>query len=221
MKTALCFYGQPRFLEEAYNHTYREIIDFYNCDVFVHTYWSKDHIGQKYPSRVSKDFEAADIELKPDTIDKINNFYNPKALKIDWYEDIKLTHKQYQYYTQYEVKNLKKDYEELHNIKYDMIIRSRFDFVLNVKKYNFDIDFLWVPDTCPNPELFSDNFSVSSSENYDKISDCYVSLENNNALKYMPAEYDFREQVNRCGITVKKFKCEADVIRSNRLILSI
>ena len=88
MKTALCFYGQPRFLEEAYNHTYKDVIAYYNCDVFIHTYWHKDYVGTPYPCRAPDTFSAQDIEVKDGIIDKICDLYNPKNIKVDWYDNL-------------------------------------------------------------------------------------------------------------------------------------
>ena len=221
MKTALCFYGQPRFLEEAYNHTYKDVIAYYNCDVFIHTYWHKDYVGTPYPCRAPDTFSAQDIEVKDGIIDKICDLYNPKNIKVDWYDNLNLKHKNFQYYTQYAVKNIKKDYEKSHNIIYDMVIRTRFDYVLSVKKYDFDMNFLWVPDTCPNPWLYSDNFSVSNSINYDKISDCYVNLDEYSKTGEDAVEYAFYRQVREYDIPIKKFGAQADAIRSNRIVLSI
>ena len=39
MKFALCFSGQPRYLNDGYIGVYENILSKYSPDVFVHTWW--------------------------------------------------------------------------------------------------------------------------------------------------------------------------------------
>ena len=52
MRTAICFHGQPRFYDEMYHHIWKYLIQKYNADVFIHTYWDAHHVGELYPVRV-------------------------------------------------------------------------------------------------------------------------------------------------------------------------
>ena len=41
MKLALCFSGQPRYLKECYPAIYKNLLEKYSPDVFVHTWWDE------------------------------------------------------------------------------------------------------------------------------------------------------------------------------------
>ncbi len=222
MRTAICFNGQPRFYNDMYNHVWGKLIEKYDADVFIHTYWSQKDVGELYPVRVESVFDREDIMIKEDTIDKIKNIYKPVSIEYDWYDTVNVSkHKNnyYQYYTQYAVKNLKSLYEKNNSFKYDMIIRTRFDFACRRIDYDLDLSFLWVPDTCPDGSLYTDAFSVSSSEYFDKISDCYTNLEEFEKNGNGDMERAFKSQIEKESIPVNKIQMKADVLRSNRISL--
>lgn len=226
MKAALCLHGQPRFFEVAYNHTYSKIIDKYDCDVFIHTYWSESNIGDIYPTRVPDAFKKEDIEIKPDTIDRLIKIYNPKSIKYSWYDyNIISNHPSsyYQYYTQYEVKNMKVKYEQDNSFIYDMVFRTRFDYVFNYLDYDLDLDYLWVHATYgdPQPQIYNDMFSVSNSHNYNKACDTYLNIKEFESVGFGEYEYAFREQIKKENIPIKKIYTEADVLRSDLKALNL
>lgn len=219
MKTAICFHGQPRFYDEMYYHIWRTLIEKYKADVFIHTYWSPSQVGGIYPVRVRQAFNEEDIKVKENAIENIKSLYNPISIEYDWYDSSKINKHQtnyYQYYTQYAVKNLKCKYENTFGFKYDMVIRTRFDFACRRTDYDLDLSFLWVPDTCPNAGLYTDAFSVSNSEYFDKASDCYLNLEGFEAAGTGHTEYAFKSQVSEQKIPVNKIPMIADVLRSDR-----
>ena len=45
-KIAICISGRPRYLEEGFQEINRYILSKYDCDVFIHTWWSSDMSNQ-------------------------------------------------------------------------------------------------------------------------------------------------------------------------------
>lgn len=224
MKTALCFYGQPRFYTETYDHLYKKLIALYNCDVFIHTYWNKNNVGEYYPCRSINSFEKEDLLIKEDTISNLVNMYSPKKILVEWYDSENIPEKAsnyFQYYTQYAVKNIKKEYEKECNFIYDMIIRTRFDFVFSKTEFNVDLSFLNIPDVCPNKSLYCDSFSISNSSIFDNISDCFLNIFefSNNGCGH--EERAFKSQIDKHNIPVKLMDLKADILRSNKVAFSL
>lgn len=223
MKTAICFHGQPRFYEITYDKVWSKMVEKHNADVFIHTYWSKDSVGELYPVRVKEVFNEEDLKIKEDTIKKLTDLYKPIYIDYNWYNDDIIynhNHNYYQYYTQYSVKNLKCNHEQKNNFKYDMVIRTRFDFITSKLEYDIDLTNLAVPDNCPNEALYSDIFSISNSEVFDKISDCYLNLKDFEQNGNGHTEYAFKEQITKESIPVIKMKMACDILRSDLIGLS-
>lgn len=224
MRTALCLYGQPRFYKIAYDHLYKKIIEKYSADVFIHTYWSENHIGEEYPVRVRDAYEIEDIIVGTDIINGIQEIYKPVLFMWEWYDSPNIYKQQpnvFQYYTQFASKNLKCIHQDNNKFKYDMVFRSRFDFVTSNMQYEFDMNRLWVPDTCPNGDLFQDAFSVSNSYLHDQISDCYLNLEEFETTGNHHTEYAFKSQIEKMQISTGKICMTGDILRSNKYALTL
>ena len=76
MKVALCFSGQPRYLEEGFRHINKNILQKYSPDVFVHTWWddSMSHKKMELPAALSY---GRTYYWKENTLDLIKKLYNP------------------------------------------------------------------------------------------------------------------------------------------------
>jgi hypothetical protein len=131
MRTALCLSGQSRSYKKSIKSLKKEIIDKYDCDVFIHT-WRDG--GKKVGNEYIKDFE------KSQWVEEIDysfiKEYNPKKIKIDYTDYNKFYKKTplsrfyntlMMWYSIYQSNNLKKEYEKEFGIKYDCVIRCRFD----------------------------------------------------------------------------------------------
>lgn len=81
MKVALLFFGQPRYLDDdrAYNDYKRLILDRYDTDVYIHTWF--DEAGGKYDvSTWAQMHGAKNAVILPDSIERLKRMYNPKVL---------------------------------------------------------------------------------------------------------------------------------------------
>lgn len=172
MKIALCLSGQPRGLQKAYSYYKKNLLDLYDVDVFCHS-WDSNHNS------------------------KILDLYTPKSHKIEKYKfdesfdsmysntpDIKKYPPRFtlsSFYSINESSVLKNEYETSRNFIYDWVIRSRYDFALNIA-----IDFscldnskLYVPNCHRTPErdFCNDQFAFSCSGNMSKYMNTFVSID--------------------------------------------
>lgn len=225
MKTALCIYGQPRFYDITFHNYYKLILEQFEADVFVHTWWSEKMVGQLYPYgkhiTASKVLSDTDILVKDDIIDNIVKLYNPKKIEYDDYATVNVKYHKpnyYQYYTQYAVKELMNQYEIENNIEYDLVIRTRFDLMIEqFIPYQTDNN-IWVSSSCPYMDRYNDMFTFSNSKNYKKISDVYLNLEEFEKENKGEMEWAFTNQIIKENIPVKLFDANYstfDILRTN------
>jgi len=215
MKIALCFYGQPRFLKEAYIVSYKKILEKYSPEVYVHTWWDEKVIGQQYSVAewARRAIHEEDLVYKSDTIEQIYKLYNPIKIQIDSPIDHFLygrPNNYYQFYTQYAVK-------ELVDKEYDIIIRTRFDLKILQEIPIEQNSNLNISNTCPNPDFLNDVFSFSNQSNFNKISDIYLNLEEFISKGAGTGEYAFKAQIEKEKIPYRLFTASYptfDVFRS-------
>ena len=81
MKIAICFSGEPRFVNECFPLIKKNIIDVNdNIDFFIHTWFSDDIVDKKlYTNSISSFGEST---IKKDVIEDINRLYNPKSIML-------------------------------------------------------------------------------------------------------------------------------------------
>jgi hypothetical protein len=168
MKIALCLSGQPRGLSKAFNYYKTNLLDFYDVDVFCHS-WNS--------------------ELN----DKILNLYKPKSYI---FEDPKFSEQEDKKYTNtpdaskwpprftlsafYSINESKKLFQEF-GINYDFVIRTRYDYALNVKIAfeKMHANKLYIPNCRMVPErnFGNDQFAFSSAENMIKYMSTYENID--------------------------------------------
>lgn len=171
MKIALCLSGQPRCFKEGFEYHKKNLLDKYDVTVFCHVWNSPD-------------------------IDELFNLYKPEATMIEE----SLTNDLSKYtrvpppqpnwkvkdparaawnltYSLMKANQLKSDYEKFHNMKFDWVVRSRYDFALNVQIPFGELDNnkLYIPNCrmTTGRDFGNDQFAFSSSENMDKYSNTF------------------------------------------------
>ena len=80
-KIAICISGRPRYLEEGFQEINRYILSKYDCDVFIHTWWSSDMSNQAEQFSPKISYNRSYI-YPENTIDIIKNLYKP--IKISY-----------------------------------------------------------------------------------------------------------------------------------------
>lgn len=189
MKIALCLSGQPRYLDEGFNYLYENILKKYSVDVFVHTWWDDQMKNKKMdlPSSLSY---GRTYFWKDDTIDDIKSKYNPirftyeSQIDFETFDDVNYqlcrpSHVHSMFYSIEKSNKLKLEYENMNDVKYDLVIRSRFDVKIN----KFDIELNEIDPEYINCSTVgidepNDQFAISSSQNMDVYSSVFSNLQN-------------------------------------------
>lgn len=175
IKIALVFYGQPRISNiNSYNSIKKYFLDVYDCDVYIHTWWSKeDYINRKEYMK-SPWSNSTDLKVKDNVDDILQEMYKPKVLKCEKIKDfmevsnkLKLISNAYNYisqmYTINEASKLIENYE-----KYDFIIKLRLDIIIYKmpKLEDLDKNRTYVIDTHVGREVFNDNIWILSIKHF-------------------------------------------------------
>lgn len=144
MKIALCLSGQPRSFEKGYEYHKKNLLDHYNVEVFIHSWM--------YPEEL---------------LDKIEALYKPKDVEYElplnerYFDKYRVGNVQYpaynttqMFYGVFMANQICKKYSQTLNIKYDVVIRSRFDFAINAVLPYDEIEDgkIYVPNCRQNPE---------------------------------------------------------------------
>lgn len=163
MKIALCFSGQPRFINECFSFISKNVIGNNDVDVFGHLWFDTDL--QTNPYKYGGDGNWVHQRINDKAIEDFKNLYNPKKLiveeskKFNDFElisNLDISVKKYwpgfidnpkepnyqnrvinnclsYFYSLNEVCKIKKLYEYENNFKYDVVIRCRTDSIVKTK----------------------------------------------------------------------------------------
>ena len=161
MKIALCFSGQPRFIEQAAENVFDNVIGDYDVDVFAHLWFDEDL--QTKPYKYGGAGGWKDQRIPADAIETFKRIYKPKDILVqkskkfldsglsDNYLATQQRYKQGSinnpdepnfevrdvnniisyYYSLMQVCSLKKEYEYANNFKYDYVIKMRTDSIVH------------------------------------------------------------------------------------------
>lgn len=169
-KIALCISGQVRSCKEGYRFVYQNLLKNNDVTIFCHAWDTpeKKHISIYNPAKV-------EIEQSLDTdLSKYTNFPPPQP---NWKVKDPVRSTYNQLYSILKCNNLKSAYEKENNLIFDWVIRTRFDFALNVKIPFAELDNskLYIPNCrmTPTRDFGNDQFAFSSSKNMDKYADTF------------------------------------------------
>jgi hypothetical protein len=167
-KIAICFSGQPRFIDECYPYIKENVIQNKQVDVFAHLWFDEDLITKPYKYGGDGNWQHQRIDIN--SIEKFKLNYIPVSLKVEpskkfkneflknTYEPSLLRYKRGSinnpkepnfverdinnifsyYYSLNQVCLLKKEYEYTNNFKYDLVIRLRTDAIVKTQ-LNYNI----------------------------------------------------------------------------------
>ena len=173
-KIALCLSGQPRCVKQGYEYHKKNLLDHYDVDVFCHVWDSPgiEDIASYKPI-------AAMIE-KPLTND-LSKYTRVPPPQPNWKVKDPARAAWNLTYSLMKANELKIINEEETITSYDWVIRSRYDFALNVVIPFAELDNtkLYVPNCrmTPQRDFGNDQFAFSSSKNMDKYADCFNQIE--------------------------------------------
>jgi hypothetical protein len=123
MKVALCLSGQPRSFEKGYEYHYKNLLKHHDVDVFYHTWNESELLLDK----------VRDV-WKPVKTLYTNVFDDRSFDKYDRTTDVRFPSKNtvHMLYSVFKSILLKKEYELEKGFVYDCVIKSRFDYALNI-----------------------------------------------------------------------------------------
>lgn len=206
MKKAICFSGQSRFVKEGYESLKRNLHDFENYDIFIHTWEGPLNESCKLykPKKII-------IEPQKNVMPSVvKEFSNAHFIHFSMF------------YTMKESLRLKQEYEKENNFKYDLVIRTRFDISLETfiepEQYSLK-QGVYSPDVCSNPAVISDWFNFSDSDTIDLYSEIYDNLLNyhKKGIMITSGEEIITHLLNTKNIPIKKIKSELFLLRDRAI----
>jgi len=199
MKIAYCFYGQPRKLEEGYAivQQFISLNPTAEIDFFYHTWFIKGTTDYQYEAAPWRQLSKEELTIRPNAIDILQTYYNPKAFAIDepMQFDIssikesilyKKTPEQQtrninnnlsKYYSIQQVRSVLETYVKNTNTRYEYVVLNRFDFLkpIRIQMDQLEMDRLYVSDVLKNRKLFC-NCCISDYDRFLKIANVFETL---------------------------------------------
>lgn len=168
MKIALCFSGQPRGLQTAFEYYKRNLLDVYDVDVFCHT-WNTDLNNKIIELYKPKKYSFEDTLFTTEEDRKYINTPNPDK----WPPRFTLS----------ALYSVKQSFNmcESQNIEYDWVIKTRYDYALNItipfSEMNNSV--LYIPNCRMVPErnFGNDQFAFSSFDNMGKYMNTFSHID--------------------------------------------
>jgi hypothetical protein len=170
MKIALCIAGQPRSFKLGYDYIKENLLNHYDVDIFIHT-WKNDDVDE-----IKQLYNPVSILIEEPLQEDFDSLYKntPNAVKYPPRYTVS------SYYSIYRSCELKTKNEFKTNTTYDWVIKSRFDYALNVIiPFNeMDNKKIYIPNCrmVPTRDFGNDQFAFSSSENMNDYMSTYLFL---------------------------------------------
>lgn len=191
MKIALCISGQPRMWEKGFEYHYENIMKRNNVTVFLHSW----EMPAEQMQAISEKYNAYSFITSPNPTVDLSKYTNTPPPSPNWKVKDGRFATFCQLYAIKECMRTKCEYEEQHNIKFDWVVRSRFDFAINVRIpfEELNNNNLYIPNCRMTPErdFGNDQFAFSSSMNMDKYADAYHHIDEfyNSGVRYMMEDF--------------------------------
>lgn len=175
MRIALCLSGQARAVEQGYDFVDTNLIHKNDVSVFIHTWDTPE------ANKVVKLYNPKFWRIEPPLNNDLSKYTRVPPPQPNWKVKDPARSTWNQLYSIYKCNQLKLTYEMSNLMKFDWVIRSRFDFALNTKIPFSELDNtkLHIPNCrmTPGRDFGNDQFAFSSSKNMDKYSETYLHLD--------------------------------------------
>jgi hypothetical protein len=172
MKIAVCISGQYRAYKQGYEYLKRNLLDKYDCDIFIHSWFNNDiypadNVRELYkPVRWSFQMPISDEEGYDDIFTNV-----PGA---GWYPPTATIS---MFYSMFQTLRMKCEYELKHS-HYDFVVRTRFDYALNgVIPFNMlDTKNIYIPNCrmVPTKDFGNDQFAFGSNRVMNEYMSTYL-----------------------------------------------
>jgi hypothetical protein len=166
MKIALCLSGQARCFDKVYEYVKRNLLDKHDVTVFCHV-WDFSEV-EKLKELYKPQNIIVEASIKPD----LSKYTRVPPPQPNWKVKDPALSTYAQFYSLNVANKLKMQYEKENKMTFDWVIRSRYDFTLNVEIPfdTLDSNKLYIPNCrrTPGRDFGNDQFAFSSSRNMDK-----------------------------------------------------
>jgi hypothetical protein len=172
MKIALCFAGLPRHYERGYEYYEKNLLSRYDVDVFFHTWDDTEH------EEVAKLYQPKSYDVSKRLDSKvINDTYTRCADAINFPAHATVS----SFFSIYHSCLYKTNYEIQNGFRYDWVIKTRFDYALNLPLpfEQLESTKVYVPNCryTPAHDFCNDQFAFSSSINMNKYMSTYLLMD--------------------------------------------
>lgn len=216
-RIALCISGQPRQAKQNIAFL-KDFIQGLNVDIFCHFNDGDKHkefiINELQPK--SYLFEKSrDFSKEVEEININEKFIKPERDKGSYS----------MFYSLYKANQLKKEYEQENNFKYDIVVRLRLDILAftTLKQILRHISFIgdlnnkvYIPNHHHSVGI-NDQIAVGNSEIIDIYSDIYLWLEKARLNEYFNPEYLLYRYLKEKEINIKQFIIAYVLLRSDKV----
>ena len=166
MKIALCLSGQARCFNKAFEYINKNLLQKHKVSVFYHV-WEFPKLTE-LATLYDPKIVMVEKTLDPD----LSKYTRVPPPQPNWKVKNPALSTYAQLYSLMKANELKVLYEEENGFNFDWVVRSRFDFALNIEIpfEQLDNNKLYVPNCrmTPNRDFGNDQFAFSSSNNMDK-----------------------------------------------------
>ena len=174
LKIALCLSGQPRCVKEGYEYYKKNLLDHYDVDVFCHVW---DTAGAEHIAA----YKPITLMIEKPLTNDLSKYTRVPPPQPNWKVKDPAKSVWNLTYSLMKANEIRKVYEEETQTKYDWVIRSRYDFALNVVIPFEELDNtkMYIPNCrmSPHRDFGNDQFAFSSAENMDKYADCFNQID--------------------------------------------
>lgn len=194
MRIAVCFSGQTRTSTEAFPNLRRFFgTAFENIDFFIHTW------DISYQKKTFRREESPRLKVPQERFDQLVNFYNPKKIEIEHYEEnSSLYYHPPMYYSWYKSVMLCRNHEIENNFRYDAVVKLRTDiifpsfrfFMSNLEYYLTDTDKFYIQGMTHNRA--DDVYWMSNSDNMVNATMFVKKMAGNHDIEFI----DFLREIN-------------------------
>jgi len=235
IKTALCLSGKLSSIEH-YDNIFRNVIEPYNADVFIDSWipFNKHTMKSCAISEEMRHFSTVLPEEIPANINQYCEVFQPKLINLEYFDAMPLTlqvrsvlpakvicyNKQespgtlkenvlFMFYKIWKCNQLRKFYEQINRIRYDRIIRMRFDTTFDLLPViEPKVKSVYIPNAADHCGGWCDQFAIADSQTMDIYCELY-----NEIYRYLVAgigihpESILRKHLEVNRLNVERFDC--------------
>lgn len=171
MKIALCLSGQPRSVMKGFEYHKKNLLDHYDVTVFCHVWQTP------IASEIFTTYKPARICVEASLDNDLSKYTRVPPPQPNWKVKDPARATWNQQYAILKSNELKLEFELEHKMHFDWVIRSRYDFALNVviPFETLDSSKLYIPNCrmTPSRDFGNDQFAFSSSQNMDRYAESF------------------------------------------------